>query len=193
MSYFKEAEQIHNSQNLSEFCRLKQTKVNCVKSLAPATLVVESSYPYHCLQFTVDPRFFITLVYYVLDHLCLLWKIAVCYFLLVIQNLLFWKILEFFLIILTKNKHKINYFQKQQALDDILLVIFKNSRFQTIRAFFPRIHPCSTIFPFLDYYMTQQLGHSRNSFFMKHHLNSFLCTRDVPIFHSIFANGPFLL
>ena len=50
MSYFKEAEQIHNSQNLSEFCRLKQTKVNCVKSLAPATLVVESSYPYHCLQ-----------------------------------------------------------------------------------------------------------------------------------------------
>ena len=69
MSYFKEAEQIHNSQNLSEFCRLKQTKVNCVKSLAPATLVVESSYPYHCLQFTVDPRFFITLVYYVLDSM----------------------------------------------------------------------------------------------------------------------------
>ena len=95
MSYFKEAEQIHNSQNLSEFCRLKQTKVNCVKSLAPATLVVESSYPYHCLQFTVDPRFFITLVYYVLDHLCLLWKIAVCYFLLVIQSwLLFRKIVD---------------------------------------------------------------------------------------------------
>ena len=101
MSYFKEAEQIHNSQNLSEFCRLKQTKVNCVKSLAPATLVVESSYPYHCLQFTVDPRFFITLVYYVLDHLCLLWKIAVCYFLLVIQSWLFRKIvdcLQFFFI-----------------------------------------------------------------------------------------------
>ena len=94
MSYFKEAEQIHNSQNLSEFCRLKQTKVNCVKSLAPATLVVESSYPYHCLQFTVDPRFFITLVYYVLDHLCLLWKIAVCYFLLVIQSWLFRKIVD---------------------------------------------------------------------------------------------------
>ena len=91
MSYFKEAEQIHNSQNLSEFCRLKQTKVNCVKSLAPATLVVESSYPYHCLQFTVDPRFFITLVYYQ----CLLWKIVVCYFLLVIQSwLLFRKIVD---------------------------------------------------------------------------------------------------
>ena len=102
MSYFKEAEQIHNSQNLSEFCRLKQTKVNCVKSLAPATLVVESSYPYHCLQFTVDPRFFITLVYYVLYHLCLLWKIAVCYFLLVIQCLLFLKIVvDVLFVILT--------------------------------------------------------------------------------------------
>ena len=36
------------------------------------------------------------------NHLCLLWKITACYFLLVIQSLLFWKRVNFWLIIKIK-------------------------------------------------------------------------------------------
>ena len=52
------------------------------------------------------------------DRLCLWWKIAACYFLLVIYSLFFWKIVNFLLVVLTNNKQKINYFLKQQDLDD---------------------------------------------------------------------------
>ena len=52
------------------------------------------------------------------DRLCLWWKIAACYFLLVIYSLFFRKIVNFLLVVLTNNKQKINYFLKQQDLDD---------------------------------------------------------------------------
>ena len=70
------------------------------------------------------------------DCLYLLRKIAACSFLLVIQSLLFPKIDKFFLIILTNNKKKIDYFLKYQVLDDQrnFACYFQNSRFQTIRA-----------------------------------------------------------
>ena len=46
------------------------------------------------------------------DRLCLWWKIAACYFLLVIYSLFFRKIVNFLHVVLTNNKQKINYFQK---------------------------------------------------------------------------------
>ena len=52
------------------------------------------------------------------DRLCLWWKIAACYFLLVIYSLFFRTIVNFLLVVLTNNKQKINYFLKQQDLDD---------------------------------------------------------------------------
>ena len=47
------------------------------------------------------------------DHLCLLWKISAYYFLLIIQNLLYPKIVDFLLVILTNHKHRINDFPKK--------------------------------------------------------------------------------
>ena len=46
------------------------------------------------------------------DHLCLLWKIIACYFLLIIQSLLFAKIVDFLLVILTNHKHRMYDFPK---------------------------------------------------------------------------------
>ena len=46
------------------------------------------------------------------DHLCLLWKIAVCYFLLAIKSFLFLKKVYVLLVVLTNNKPKICYLLK---------------------------------------------------------------------------------
>ena len=81
-------------------------------------------------------RFFFYISKALIIYVCLLWKIAACYFLLVIQSLLFWKKFNFLLLTLTNNKQKINYFLNQQALDDQqdFACYFQSSRFQIIRA-----------------------------------------------------------
>ena len=68
-------------------------------------------------------------IYLDLDRLALFWKIAACYFLLVIQDLLFLKIVDFLLVIFTnfQAKNRLIIFQnnKLQITREILLVIFK--------------------------------------------------------------------